>query len=150
MEFVVEELERRLLQDDGIVESLERTFELTNEYLSLNVDATVSGACAIALFMHEHRLWCAGAGDCRAVLGVTDTGNGQLRAIRLSTDHKPTDPEERERIESFGAEVFEGNSDPYEPARIYRSLKRHALGPGLAMSRSLGDLNDSDTGVLSP
>jgi serine/threonine protein phosphatase PrpC len=114
------------------------------------VDATQSGACALALLLHGNRLWVAGAGDCRAVLGAVDDKTGQLYAIRLSLDHKPTDPQELARITAAGACVWEGVKDHeegYEPPRVYRDLHNRRLGPGLAMSRCLGDLDDTDAGI---
>ena len=45
------------------------------------------------------KLYTANAGDCRAVL----CRDG--RALRLSRDHKPELPEERQRIEEAGGRV---------------------------------------------
>ena len=71
--------------------------------------------------------------------------------VRLSVDHRPTDPIERQRIEAAGAAVWEGCDDPQhgvEPARVYRDLGQRSSGPGLAMSRCLGDLDDADAGIV--
>jgi len=47
------------------------------------VNARVSGACALAVLLHGTRIWCAGAGDCRAVIGaVNDAGDSV--AIRFA------------------------------------------------------------------
>lgn len=44
----------------------------------------------------------ASVGDSKAVMSV----NG--KAVSLSTPHKPTNPEEKERIEKAGGEVIGG------------------------------------------
>jgi len=152
MDILVDEIERRLLADEAIADAFKRAFEATNEALRFasGVNARVSGACALAVLLHGTRIWCAGAGDCRAVIGaVNDAGDSV--AIRLSVDHRPTDPIERQRIEAAGAAVWEGCDDPQhgvEPARVYRDLGQRSSGPGLAMSRCLGDLDDADAGIV--
>lgn len=58
----------------------------------------------------------------------------------LSRDHKPDMKDERERIIQCNGRVEtfkEANGDPIGPARVW--LKYENV-PGLAMSRSIGDL----------
>ena len=50
---------------------------------------------------------------------------GEVEAMRLSLDHKPTDPDERARIEATGGAVSCGQLDAsigFEPPRVYRNL----------------------------
>ena len=54
------------------------------------------GSTACVVLIGEHHIWCANAGDSRAVLA---SGG---RAIPLSRDHKPELAHERERIERQG------------------------------------------------
>jgi serine/threonine protein phosphatase PrpC len=90
------------------------------------------GATAlVALRMGPH-LFTAHAGDARAVLRRAGG-----RAHRLTHDHKPSDPGERARVEAAGGRVehlgcWRVVSIPADPAR---------LPAGLAISRSLGDLD---------
>jgi serine/threonine protein phosphatase PrpC len=62
-------------------------------------------------------------GDCRAVLC-----NEYFIAVTLTKDHKPTQWEERIRIEKLGGKI---TKDPGDDARIN----------GLAVSRAFGDLD---------
>jgi len=153
MDFIVADLEERLLADQPIPEAIEAAYVNCNLHLrdAPDVNARWSGCCALSLLLHDRRLWCAGAGDCRAVLGMLlpDEGDGPLlEAERLSRDHKPDDPDERVRIEACGAGVRPGCDDPFEPARVYRDVAAPRKGPGLAMSRCLGDLADSGCGIV--
>jgi serine/threonine protein phosphatase PrpC len=85
---------------------------------------------AIALLMANQReLWVGNAGDSRVVLAQKSAQYGKAAddktwydAIRLSHDHKPTDPEEMERITSSGGSVTKG--------RVENAIN---------MSRALGD-----------
>lgn len=57
------------------------------------------GTTALVSVQVGPKLYTANAGDCRAVL----CRDG--RALRLSRDHKPELPEERQRIEEAGGRV---------------------------------------------
>lgn len=61
-------------------------------------------------------------------------------AHALSKDHKPDDIEEKQRILKSNGRVDpfrEPNGDPIGPARVW--LRTENI-PGLAMSRSIGDI----------
>ena len=114
------------------------------------IDARESGACALACYLRRDTLWVANAGDCRAVLGTTR--EGALSAVSLSTDHKPDAPAEQRRIEAHGGAVRPARgegTDDYMPARLFQDLQRPWLGPGLAMSRAIGDLNAERCGLVA-
>ncbi|KAL6764613.1 phosphatase 2C-like domain-containing protein [Haematococcus lacustris] len=73
----------------------------------------------------------ANAGDCRAVL----CRGG--RALRLTTDHTPDLPRERQRIEACNGMV-------YQVRGVWRLVRPIAMGRGAklcAVSRGLGDLD---------
>lgn len=68
-------------------------------------------------------------------------------ATALSRDHKPDMKDEHERIMRCNGRVDpfrEPNGDPIGPARVW--LKTENV-PGLAMSRSVGDLVAASVGV---
>jgi len=88
-----------------------------------------SGCTAVVVLLDRKRrlLWCANAGDSRAVL---------LRggaAVALSYDHKPEDALESRRIELAGGHVVDGRVDG-----------------NLNLSRALGDLRYKAEGHLGP
>ena len=72
-------------------------------------------------------LYVANAGDARAVICVKN------QAVRLTYDHKPTDPEELERIRCLGGFVH--------------NCRTNGL---LAVSRALGDKDSQPYVTYSP
>jgi len=72
---------------------------------------------------------------------VADDDLSDHSRVQVSVDHVPSIRAERERIESMGGMVRrEGDAltGEHGPYRVWR---KDGHGPGLAMSRSLGDLN---------
>ena len=59
-----------------------------------------SGCTACVVLVTPDNIYCANAGDSRAILTKKDGG-----IIELSVDHKPNDPKEKERIEKAGGFV---------------------------------------------
>lgn len=96
-------------------------------------DVQASGStCAVAVWKDD-TVWTANVGDSRCVIGseVTKTLMHQTR------DHKPTLPDEKERIEEAGSEVRSRTyPDGWTAHRIFLKGKDF---PGLCMSRSFGD-----------
>lgn len=89
--------------------------------------AACSGSTAIVAVLVGRVLYVAGAGDSRAVLCLADG-----RAATLSRDHKPTHPDERQRIEIQGGFVHHDR-----------------VNGSLAMSRALGDARYKTDGVIA-
>jgi serine/threonine protein phosphatase PrpC len=65
------------------------------------------GCTATAAVIAGGVLRVANVGDSRSVMGLQQHGQS-LRAFRLSRDHKPEDPDEKERIEEVGGVVARG------------------------------------------
>jgi len=76
----------------------------------------MSGSTAVSCLIKDGSIYCANAGDSRAVASVAG------RTLELSTDHKPSLPGEQARIEAAGGWV---------------DLNR--VNGNLALSRALGD-----------
>ena len=76
----------------------------------------MAGCTAVTVFIRGKELWCANAGDSRCVAGVSGA------ARPLSTDHKPMDVLEKQRIEAAGGFV-----------------EFNRVNGNLALSRALGD-----------
>lgn len=62
----------------------------------------------------------------------------------------PHRPEEAARIEAAGAYIRpeRQSTDDFSPCRVYFSADEPARGPGLAMSRVLGDLDAGAAGII--
>lgn len=138
---------------------------------SFNVD--YSGTTVVAVMLSGNNLICANVGDSRAILGSLRTkedaaiveqnkGEFQIESVAgpdssgekvwistsLSIDHKPDRADEHDRIINTNGRVDpfrEENGDPVGPARVW--LRTQNV-PGLAMSRSIGDLVAASVGVI--
>lgn len=80
------------------LKSITSAFEETNAWMmQQRMDC---GSTAAIGFVVDSTLYTANVGDTRVVLGCKDK-----KAVRLSFDHKPSVPSEKERIERLGGEV---------------------------------------------
>lgn len=117
------------------------------------IDLSYSGSTVIGCYMLHDKLYCSNVGDSRAVIGRKDSkGNWMVQPI--SNDHKPCHQSEADRIlrckgriEKFkdadGTTIrYAGN--PVGPLRVWL---KDSSGPGLAMTRSFGDLVAASVGV---
>jgi serine/threonine protein phosphatase PrpC len=138
------------------------------------IDLSLSGCTALFIFFTKGNLYMASIGDSRAVLATevvpevlpvkeADSNNTEildeikeqrklpstLYSIQLTKDQKPEHPEECARISDCGGRVqqlLDRNGMKIGPYRVF-DLKGNQ--PGLAMSRSLGDLLGKKVGVIS-
>ena len=107
--------------------------------------------CVIVIQLEEH-LICANTGDSRAILIYDESNNDNLRDTKiylLSYDCKPDLPNEKKRIEECGGSVAqmydEDEGGPCGPFRVWIKGEEY---PGLAMSRSIGDMDAKKFGVI--
>ena len=113
-----------------------------------NFDYNLSGTTCNIIFQFNKHLVCCSVGDSRSLL-IYDKGDYTNQGIfPLSNDHKPNLPEEYERIKLYGGAV-DKMKDIYGnkigPPRVYKEGFNY---PGLAMSRSLGDMQAKEVGVI--
>ncbi|CAG9332660.1 unnamed protein product [Blepharisma stoltei] len=144
---------------------------------STKLDAYYSGATEVLVYYHNESLYCASLGDSRAILATTEPPetspaptalwgeekkvldevkirrnsevNSKIKAIQLTKDQKPEDPEEHARIIKSGGRVQrtrDQNGNQIGPFRVWESTVN---APGLAMSRSIGDGMGTRIGVIS-
>lgn len=109
------------------------------------IDYNNSGTCSISVYLQRNMCYIANLGDSRAVLcRITPK---EKQAIELSWDHKPTRPDEKDRILRAGGKierlVLDGT--PVGPYRVWADDE----GPGIAMTRTLGDLQAKKIGLIS-
>lgn len=133
----------------------EAVAETAKQLKMVEFDINFSGTTFVSVLMTGKRLYCANVGDSRALVArqLADTPNEinpgrHWMSVALSRDHKPDEEDEQERILRKGGRVEayqdeEGN--PLGPARVW--LADEDI-PGLAMSRSLGDLVAASVGTI--
>ena len=111
-------------------------------------DPSLSGTTCNLVFQFNRHLVCFSVGDSRSII-VFDKGDStNMGILPLSTDHKPDLPGEIDRIRLKGGEVDRlkdmfGNK--IGPPRVFQLGSEY---PGLAMSRSLGDFQAKQVGVI--
>ena len=128
--YVSEFLQRHV--KEALVQSLQRTISV-EDALFLAVKTIVdtmspeasknTGSTYLIVVRKGDRWWFANGGDCRAIVNV----GGTAGVLRLTNDHKPNTPKERNRIEEAGGFV---TFFPHDVPRVNGML---------AISRSVGD-----------
>jgi len=156
-------------QPDVRHKSISAAFYKTNtELANRSFDVAFSGSTCVTVMLFGDRLTCANVGDSRAVmasykdpkqlsglqlpkefLATLKPDEKIWLALPLSRDHKPDDEDEYKRIVSKNGRVEpfrEPNGEPVGPPRVW--LMNENI-PGLAMSRSFGDLVAAQAGVIT-
>lgn len=110
------------------------------------IDSEFSGTTLSMAIVRGNHLTGVNVGDSRVILGKED--KGILAFQDVTFDHKPDSPQEKERILACGGRVFAVEYDDGidGPPRVWLG---HMDIPGLAMSRSLGDVVAHSAGVIS-
>mmetsp|Transcript_92864 Transcript_92864/g.189164 ORF Transcript_92864/g.189164 Transcript_92864/m.189164 type:complete len:327 (+) Transcript_92864:662-1642(+) len=110
------------------------------------IDAEFSGTTLSMAIIRDNNLTGVNIGDSRVILGKEK--DGRLFPVEVTIDHKPDSPKEKERILASGGRVFAVEYDDGidGPPRVWLG---HMDVPGLAMSRSLGDVVAHSAGVIS-
>ena len=131
----------RLKKNDHDV--LKRAFRHAERDIEKNsdIDANFSGTTCVMVFQIGNRILCGNVGDSRAIMVKGD------KAIPLSIDQKPNDPEESKRIKENGGEIslYEEAGEKSGPFRVWQ---KGEVYPGIAMSRSIGDFIATKLGVI--
>ena len=113
-------------------------------------DYALSGTTCDLVFQFGIHLVCASVGDSRGILIYDKNGNlSTSNVYNLSYDHKPDLPEEYKRISAMGGTVHKLTDQNGNviggPLRVWKGKLNY---PGLAMSRSLGDMQGKTCGVI--
>ncbi len=107
----------------------EEAFKAAYERMSSEIKNQQSGTTAVNFFIREGIIYCANAGDARAIVIKSD-GH-----IQLSVDHRVENPEERKRIIKMGGVI----QYPY----VVKGLR------GLMPTRAIGDDYFRSVGIIS-
>ena len=125
--------------------------ETDNQLQKVNFDATESGCTCVLIIHIGSHIICANTGDSRAILISDSLGKNDINdfyELPLSYDYKPEMPEEKQRIEECGGVVEQLKDKNGEGVGPYRVWAKEGGYPGLAMSRSIGDLIGKKLGVI--
>jgi len=96
------------------------------------------------VLVKEGTIYTANLGDSRAVIG--SCSKDETCALEVSIDHKPTREGEKERILAAGGKIERSMVDDKEVGP-YRVWKAEEDIPGIAITRSFGDLVAHKIGV---
>ena len=132
---------------------IKQAFIFTDKQLkSQNFDSKESGSTCVLVILIGNHLICANVGDSRAI-AVFDEQNDKnlnnLNFIPLSIDYKPELPEEKNRIINSGGLVMQTKNSLGEEIGPYRVYAPGEDYPALAMSRSIGDSDGKNLGVIA-
>ena len=108
-----------------------------SEYLNFS-----GTTCNIIILFDDYTLIDINVGDSRSV--ILQKQNNKV--INLSNDHKPIEKNEKNRIIHFGGKIERFPKNALNGP--YRVWYKNQNFPGLALSRSLGDLIASSIGVI--
>jgi serine/threonine protein phosphatase PrpC len=117
--------------------------------------AHLSGSTLSVVMIDGDYLFCANVGDSRAIILKQQRNNVKCstfkgEAMQLTVDHKPTLLAEKLRIESKKGVIHASKVDEYgSESGIKRIWKKKSDLPGLAMSRSIGDVLAHSIGVIA-
>ena len=116
-------------------------------------NSNFSGTTCIIVFQIGKNLITANVGDSRAILIYSENPDDKklenTKIIELSIDQKPELPEEKKRIYKMGGivdQMLDGKGKRNGPFRVWAGKQNY---PGLAMSRSIGDLKGKGCGLIS-
>ena len=113
-----------------------------------DINAQDSGSTLCMVIQIYKKIICMNIGDSRAIISVSELLREEIK--NLSIDHKPNLKKEKERIIKCGGCVErcvyeDGVEDG--PYRVWAGPNLQS--PGLAISRSIGDLDASKLGVIA-
>ena len=135
---------------EKIPQQLHNAFHQVHEDLAKQrYDTGLSGSTCVSVMFDRNIIFCANAGDSRAVLYSEDRTKGCIKITPLSEDHKPCMPVEKQRVLNVGGRVdtIKGSmGQSLGPMRVWLAEQD---APGLAMSRSLGDYVAHSIGVAT-
>lgn len=129
---------------------LEESFSEAHQLLKQDTDRRFrySGTTLVCVLYRRNVFYFCNVGDSKGILCSRGTNPKDIVCSFETAMHKPDDPQEKERITSAGGLVIESiDQDTGEingPPRVWNKTKTE---PGLATSRSIGDIVAHNLGV---
>ncbi|KAL6990018.1 protein-serine,threonine phosphatase [Sarracenia purpurea var. burkii] len=141
--------EEGLHQFDIWKQSYLKTFSVIDQDLEQHpgIDCFHSGTTALTILRQGDLIVIANVGDSRAVL-ATISDDGSLVPVQLTIDLKPNLPKEIERIKQSKGRISSSHDEP-GVYRVWLPNEETLRGPGLAISRALGDYYIKGFGLIS-
>ena len=127
-----------------------KKLKLMGENVPNYFNCDYSGSTCISILLKKNDIstvYVANVGDSRAII-VKENNNNIWTFEQLSRDHKPTEEDEYKRIIEADGEIEaieDDNGNWTGPLRVW---EKGSEGPGLAMTRSLGDKVGTKIGVI--
>ena len=130
-------------------EICKQSFDIANKKLisNKNIDSSLSGSTCISLLFYEDLIISANLGDSRAIMGKLIDNKWTYEL--LSRDHNLSEIDEVLRIKYKNGEIhpfLDEDGSFSGPNRVW--IKGQGI-PGLAMTRSFGDIIGSTVGVIN-
>lgn len=109
-----------------------------------------SGSTCVSILLKQNDIksvYIANVGDSRTII-IRENNEYNWTFEQLSRDHKPTEKDEYQRIIDADGEIEAIEDDDGNWTGPLRVWEKGSEGPGLAMTRSLGDKVGSKIGVV--
>lgn len=145
----------QLVKSSDIKFKLSQCFSGADEKLQTEsgINLKFSGTTCVTVLIVAAKIYCANTGDSRAILARASIQSSKeerkMLALPLSRDHKGEDEDEYKRIIKAGGRVssyVNTRGKPVGPLRVWHALENM---PGLAMTRSFGDMEAHKVGVIA-
>lgn len=98
-----------------------------------------AGSCALFSFIYNKKIYVGNVGDSRAIMS---TGKGKI-IQSITTDHKPDEPSETERIKKHGGQIYRTTTKAefiVDGKTTDLKLPWRVLPGRLSVSRTFGDI----------
>lgn len=103
-----------------------------------------SGSTFLSVFLYKNVCVCTNLGDSKAILVSFDR---VWSARQLNSLHKPCEKSEKARIVMSGGVIGQMKNEHGNPVGPLRVLSSSKSGPGIALTRSLGDFFFKEYGI---
>ena len=113
------------------------------------LDCRVSGSTCASLFIGPSWAITANVGDSRCVAALQRTARDRLRACDWTVDQTPEVAAEQRRLLAHGARIMPWFEDMRSRTPVQRVWLPDADTPGIAISRSFGDIVAAQVGVMA-